>query len=68
MPPTFACPQIWPNLQCRNSTKKFWTLRKCLTGILYIIPYELTKFQVPISNTFQDILLTSLKCPNFKGP
>ena len=22
-PPTFACPQIWPNLQCRNSTKIF---------------------------------------------
>ena len=28
--------------------------------------YQLTKFQVPSSNTFQDILLTSLKCQNLQ--
>ena len=65
MPPTFACPQIRLNLQCRKSTKKFWTLPKCLTDNLHIIPYLLTKFQAPSSNSFQDILLTSLKCQNF---
>ena len=46
--------------------KKFWTLLKRLTGNLHIIPYQLTKFQVPSSNNFRDILLTSLKWPNFQ--
>ena len=46
--------------------KKFWTLLKCLTCNLHIIPYQLTKFQATSSNSFRDILLTSLKCPNFQ--
>ena len=36
------------------------------SGNLLIIPYQLTKFQALSSNNFRDILLTSLKCPNFK--
>ena len=36
------------------------------TGNLLTIPYQLSKFQAPNSNTFRDILLTSLKCPNFQ--
>ena len=35
---------------------------------IIIIPYQLTKFQAFSSNNFLDILLTSLKCPIFKGP
>ena len=31
-----------------------------------IIPYQLTKFQAPNSNSFWDILPTSLKCPNLQ--
>ena len=31
-----------------------------------MIPYQLTKFQAPSSNTFWDRSLTSLKCPNFQ--
>ena len=46
--------------------KKIWTLLKWLTGNLHIIPYLLTKFQALSSNSFRDILLTSLKCPNFQ--
>ena len=30
------------------------------------MPYQLTKFQAPSSNTFRDILLTILKWPNFQ--
>ena len=33
---------------------------------ILIIPYQLTKFQAPSSNSFRDILLTSLKCQNFQ--
>ena len=33
---------------------------------LLIISYKLNKIQVPSSNSFRDILLTILKCPNFQ--
>ena len=46
--------------------QKILDFAQTLTGNLLIIPYQLTKFQVPSSNTFRDILLTSLKCPNFQ--
>ena len=36
------------------------------SGNLPIIPYQLTKFQDPSSNTFWDILQTTLKYPNFQ--
>ena len=39
---------------------------KILSGNLLIIPYQLIKFQAPSSYNFRDILLTSLKCPNFQ--
>ena len=58
MLPAFACPQIYPNLQV-VSPQKFWTLLKRLTGNLHIIPYQLTKFQVPSSNTFRDTAITA---------
>ena len=38
----------------------------CSKVNLFIIPYQLTKFQAPSSNSFQEILLTSLKCPNLQ--
>ena len=37
-----------------------------LIGNLLIITYQLTKFQAPSSNSFQDILLTILKCSNLQ--
>ena len=40
--------------------------KKKKSGNLFITPYQLSKFQVPTSNSFRDILLTSLKCPNFQ--
>ena len=33
---------------------------------LPIIPYQLTKFQAPSSNSFLDTLLTILKCPKLQ--
>ena len=57
MPPTSASLNMAKFAQCRNSTKKSWTLLKSLTGNLLIIPYQLTNFQTPSSN------LTWLKCP-----
>ena len=35
---------------------------------LLIIPYQLTKFQVPCSNAFRDISLTSLNAQIVNGP
>ena len=43
-----------------------WIFLKIYSGNLLIIPYQLTKFQAPSSNSFRDILLTSLKCQNFQ--
>ena len=51
--------------QCHNS-KNHWLCSKVKTGNLLVIPYQLTKFQAPSSNSFWDILLTSLKCPNLR--
>ena len=51
---------------CHNSVKKLRNLFKRLSDNLLIIPYQRTKFQVPTSNNFREILLTSLKCPNLQ--
>ena len=40
---------------------------KVWSGNLLIIPYQLTKFQAPSSNTFRDILLTRFHSYFFKG-
>ena len=56
-----------PNFsKCHNSRKIRWIFFLIQSGNPLIIPYQLTKFQVPSSNNFLDILLTSLKCPNFQ--
>ena len=34
--------------------------------VIYSSSYQLTKFQAPRLNSFLDILLTHLKCPNFQ--
>ena len=54
----------------RNDSKfakgKKWNLFISYLGNLLIIPYQLTKFQVSISNNFRKLLLKSLKCPNLQ--
>ena len=49
-----------------TSKKNWWNLFKSLSGNLLIILYQLTNFQTSSSNTFREILLTSLKCPNLQ--
>ena len=49
-----------------NSGKTRWNFFLIWSGNLLIMPYQLTKFQAPSSNTFRDILLTILKWPNFQ--
>ena len=46
--------------------KFLWNLLKSYSGNLLFIPYQLTKFEAPSSNSFQDILLISLKCLYFQ--
>ena len=49
-----------------NSGKIWWCFFKSWPSNLLIIPYQLTKFQASSSNSFQNIMLTSLKFPNFQ--
>ena len=62
------CPQhmLAPNYGQNCNVPKFhkflWNLLKKQSGNLFIIPYQLTKFQASSSNSFRYILLTSLKC------
>ena len=48
-----------------NSVKIRWFFLKIKSGNILIIPYQLTKFQAPSSNTFWDILLTNFKKAKF---
>ena len=59
--------KCWPNFQ-RAITPEKWGefFIKIKSGNVLIIPYQLTKFQDPSSNSFWDILPTSLKWPNFQ--
>ena len=41
-------------------------IKKKKSDYFLIIPYQLTKVQDPGSNSFRDILLTSLKCLKFQ--
>ena len=47
----------------KNKVNFFFKIK---SGNVLIIPYQLTKFQAPTSNSFWDILPTSLKRPNFQ--
>ena len=49
-----------------NSGKIWQNFFKIESGNLLTIPYQLTRIEAPSSNGFQDILLTSLKSPNFQ--
>ena len=48
-----------------KSRKKSGFVFKSRSGQLIILSYQLVKYQDNSSNTFRDILLTRLKCPNF---
>ena len=69
------CPQHM--LALNNNIKMVPTLQRAITPEIFyricsnvnqvlIIAYQLTKFQAPSSNSFQEILLTSLKCQNLQ--
>ena len=55
-----------PNFQRAITPEKYNDFVWIWSGNLLIICYQLTKFQAPNSNSFRDILLTILKCPNYQ--
>ena len=56
-----------PNLAKGHNSENIWrNLFKSKSVNLLILPNQLTKFQAPSSNSFRDILLTNVKCPNLQ--
>ena len=55
-----------PKFSQGHNSEKYNDFFRIWSANLLIICYQLTKFQAPSSNSFRDILLTSLKYPNFQ--